>query len=255
VVYQPKVDPVSRRVVGAEALSRWRSANGPIPPDEFIPLAERSGLIMPLTRHVLDAALSSCAAWHRAGHELSVAVNLSPQTITDPTLTSAVLDALTNHGLPPRSLTLEITETGIMEDPIHSLSILESIRALGVQLSVDDFGTGHSSLGRLADLPVQEMKIDKGFVTDLITDRSRRAVTDASLQLGHALGLHVVAEGVETEAEFEYLRRLGCDSVQGYYISRPLPADNFLSWLSTWHRTTASLTSAALAEVPPAAVH
>jgi diguanylate cyclase (GGDEF)-like protein len=254
VVYQPKVDPVSRRVVGAEALSRWRSANGPVPPDEFIPLAERSGLIMPLTRHVLDTALASCAAWRLAGHELSVAVNLSPQTITDPTLTTAVLGALTKHGVPPRSLTLEITETGIMEDPIHSLSILESIRALGVKLSVDDFGTGHSSLGRLADLPVQEMKIDKGFVMGLMTDRSRQAVTDASLQLGHALGLHVVAEGVETGAEFEYLSRLGCDSVQGYYISRPLPADQFLSWLTTWHHTPVPSTSGALADVPPATV-
>lgn len=169
-------------------------------------------------------------------------------------MTSAVLGALAKHRVPPRFLTLEITETGVMEDPIHSLSILTSIRALGVTLSVDDFGTGHSSLGRLAGLPVQELKIDKGFVTDLMTDRSGQAVTDASLHLGHALGLHVVAEGVETEAEFEYLRRLGCDSVQGYYIARPLSADQFLSWLTTWHRAPAPLTPAALAEIPPATV-
>jgi diguanylate cyclase (GGDEF)-like protein len=238
VVYQPKVDPVSGRVLGAEALSRWRSADGPVSPDEFIPLAERSGLILPLTRHVLDTALASCADWRRTGHELSVAVNLSPQTIADPALIGEVQGALAAHGVPAGALTLEITETGVMEDPTHSLSILESLRALGVKLSVDDFGTGHSSLGRLADLPVQEMKIDKGFIRDLTTNRSRRAVTDASLHLGHALGLHVVAEGAETQAEFEYLRRLGCDSVQGYYISRPLPAGQFMTWLDNWDRAS-----------------
>jgi diguanylate cyclase (GGDEF)-like protein len=234
VVYQPKVDPVSGRAIGAEALSRWRSADGPVSPDEFIPLAERSGLILPLTRHVLNTALASCADWRRAGHDLSVAVNLSPQTITDQALIGEVKQALATHGVPAGALTLEITETGVMEDPTHSLDILESLRALGVRLSVDDFGTGHSSLGRLADLPVQEMKIDKGFVRDLTTNRSRQAVTDASLHLGHALGLHVVAEGAETKAEFEHLRRLGCDSVQGYYICRPLPASQFLTWLDTW---------------------
>ncbi|MEV6844635.1 EAL domain-containing protein [Actinoplanes sp. NPDC051411] len=248
VVYQPKVEPASGRVLGAEALSRWRSADGPVPPDEFIPLAERSGLILPLTRHVLNTALAACADWRRAGHDLSVAVNLSPQTIADQALIGEVRRALAAHGVPAEALTLEITETGVMEDPTRSLNILESLRALGVRLSVDDFGTGHSSLGRLADLPVQEMKIDKGFVQDLTTNRSRQAVTDASLHLGHALGLHVVAEGAETQAEFEHLRRLGCDSVQGYYISRPLPADQFLTWLETWHRTMAPTALLARAE-------
>jgi diguanylate cyclase (GGDEF)-like protein len=248
VVYQPKVDPVSGRVLGAEALSRWLSSDGPVSPDEFIPLAERSGLILPLTRHVLNAALASCADWRRAGHELSVAVNLSPQTITDRTLIGEVQQALAANDVPAAALTLEITETGVMEDPTHSSTILESLRALGVRLSVDDFGTGHSSLDRLADLPVQEMKIDKSFVRDLTTNRSRQAVTDASLQLGHALGLHVVAEGAETQAEFEYLRRLGCDSVQGYHISRPLPAGQFLTWIDTWNRALAPTVPMALAE-------
>jgi len=239
---------VSGRVLGAEALSRWRSTDGPVPPDEFIPLAEQSGLILSLTRHVLNTALASCAEWRRAGHELSVAVNLSAQTITDQALIGEVRQALAAHGVPADALTLEITETGVMEDPTHSLTILESLRALGVRLSVDDFGTGHSSLGRLADLPVQEMKIDKGFVRELTTNRSRQAVTDASLHLGHALGLHVVAEGAETQAEFEHLRRLGCDSVQGYYISRPLPEGQFLTWLNTWNRALAPIVPMALAE-------
>jgi diguanylate cyclase (GGDEF)-like protein len=248
VVYQPKVDPASGRVLGAEALSRWQSAHGPVSPEEFIPLAERSGLILPLTRHVLHTALASCADWRRAGHELSVAVNLSPQTITDRTLVDEVRQALAVHGVPAAALTLEITENGIMEDPTHSSSVLHSLRALGVTLSVDDFGTGHSSLGRLAGLPVQEMKIDKGFVRDLPTNRSGQAVTDASLRLGHALGLHVVAEGAETKAEFEHLRRLGCDSVQGYYIARPLAAGQFRTWLNDWHPGPAPTVPMALAE-------
>jgi diguanylate cyclase (GGDEF)-like protein len=248
VVYQPKVDPASGRVLGAEALSRWQSAEGPVSPEEFIPLAERSGLILPLTRHVLHTALASCAEWRRAGHELSVAVNLSPQSITDRTLVDEVRQALAAYGVPAAALTLEITENGIMEDPTHSLSVLQALRALGVTLSVDDFGTGHSSLGRLAGLPVQEMKIDKGFVRDLPTNRSGQAVTDASLRLGHALGLHVVAEGAETEAEFEHLRRLGCDSVQGYYISRPLAADQFRTWLNDWRGRPAPTVPMALAE-------
>jgi EAL domain-containing protein (putative c-di-GMP-specific phosphodiesterase class I) len=240
VVYQPKVDPVTRQVLGAEALSRWRNHGTAVTPDEFIPLAEQSGLILSLTRHVLDTAVGSCAAWRREGHQLSVAVNLSPQVMSNQTLVSDLRRTLARHGVPAEALTLEITESGVMADPANSLKTLESLRALGVQLSIDDFGTGHSSLGRLAEFPVHEMKIDKSLIQGLTTNRSREALTQASLYLGQALGLHVVAEGVETEAEFEHLRRLGCDSVQGYYVSRPLPADQFLQWLDTWQGTTAS---------------
>jgi diguanylate cyclase (GGDEF)-like protein len=231
VVYQPKVDPRSGRVLGAEALTRWQHVDGPVSPDDFIPLAERSGLIRPLTRHVLHTALASCAAWRRAGQQISVAVNLSPHILADETLVDEVRQALHEHGLPAAALTLEITENGIMDDPTHSHRTLESLHALGVKLSIDDFGTGHSSLGRLAELPIQEMKIDKSFVRHLGVNPSRRAVTDASLRLGRALDLIVVAEGVEDHAEFEYLRRQGCDAVQGYYVSRPLPAAEFLTWL------------------------
>jgi diguanylate cyclase (GGDEF)-like protein len=231
VVYQPKVDPVSGRVLGAEALARWSHVDGPVPPDEFIPLAERSGLIRPLTRHVLDTALAACSAWRRTGHHISVAVNLSPHIVADQTLTDEVRQALEAHDLPASALILEITENGIMDHPTHSRRTLASLHALGVNLSIDDFGTGHSSLGRLAELPIQEMKIDKSFVRHLSTEPSRRAVTDASLQLGRALNLTVVAEGVEDRTEFEYLRNHGCDAIQGYYISRPLPAAEFQTWL------------------------
>ncbi|MGX6601301.1 FAD-dependent oxidoreductase [Micromonosporaceae bacterium Da 78-11] len=183
----------------------------------------------------------------RAGHDLSVAVNLSPQVIVNPSLVGDVRRALARHAVPAEALTLEITETGIMADPGHSLAILEALRTLGVKLSIDDFGTGHSSLGRLAELPVHEMKIDKSLVQSLTTDRSREALTDASLYLGRALGLHVVAEGVETEAEFEHLRRLGCDSVQGNYVARPLAAEQFLTWLDAWSDSSAPPVAAAAA--------
>jgi diguanylate cyclase (GGDEF)-like protein len=232
VVYQPKIDPTSGRVLGAEALSRWFRADGPVSPDEFIPLAERSGLIRPLTRHVLDTALAACASWRRDGHDMSVAVNLSPQMIAERGLAEDVREALARHNLPARALTLEITETGVMADPTNSLATLDALHGLGVALSVDDFGTGHSSLGRLAELPVQEVKIDKGFVRDLTVTVVRRAVVDATLHLGRALDLLVVAEGVETAEEYEYLRASGCGAVQGYYISRPLPSADFTAWLA-----------------------
>jgi diguanylate cyclase (GGDEF)-like protein len=232
VVYQPKVDPRSGRVLGAEALARWHHVDGPVVPDEFIPLAERSGLIRPLTRHVLHTALASCAAWRRAGHDISVAVNLSPHILADETLTHDVRQALRQHGVPAGALTLEITEDGIMDDPTHSHTTLAALHALGVKLSIDDFGTGHSSLARLAELPIHEMKIDKSFIRHLMVEPSRRAVTDVSLQLGRALGLIVVAEGVEDRDEFEYLRQQGCDAIQGYYIARPLSAADFMTWLT-----------------------
>ena len=232
VHYQPKVDPSTGRVIGAEALSRWYRDDGPVPPDEFIPLAERSGLIRPLTRHVLNTALAACASWRRDGHDMTVAINLSPQMIADHGLAEDVRETLLDHGLPPSALTLEITESSIMADPTHSQANLDALHAMGVKLSIDDFGTGHSSLGRLAELPIHEVKIDKGFVRGLTEQAGQRAVTDATLHLGRALNLLVVAEGVETRAEFDYLRAAGCGAVQGYYISRPLPGAQFSTWLA-----------------------
>jgi diguanylate cyclase (GGDEF)-like protein len=234
VVFQPKVAPGSGRVLGAEALSRWRRGGELVPPDEFIPLAERSDLIRPLTVHVLDVALAACARWRGAGHDLSVAVNLSPNLLADPALVEEVGRALRRHGLPTGALILEITENGVMADPAGSRSTLTALHALGVRLSIDDFGTGHSSLGRLAELPIDEVKIDKGFVQGMAGNPGMRAVTDAAVQLGHALDLTVVAEGVEREAELEYLHRRGCDAVQGFHIARPMPADDFAPWLDGW---------------------
>ncbi len=231
IAYQPKVDTRTGRVVGAEALSRWPHPGGPVPPDRFIPLAERCGLIRPLTLSVLETALTARARWRRAGHDLCVAVNISPHSLTDPDLTDQVAALLAKTGVPAEALILEITENGVMADPTRSIEALHALRSLGVKLSIDDFGTGHSSLGRLAELPIQEIKIDKSFVSGLTHDRTRRAVTDAAIQLAHTLDLTVVAEGVEQPAEHRYLLHQGCDMIQGYYTSRPLPPDQMFAWL------------------------
>jgi EAL domain-containing protein (putative c-di-GMP-specific phosphodiesterase class I) len=232
VFFQPKVDPVAGGVIGAEALARWRHPHhGLIPPDQFIPLAEHSGLIRPLTLHVLELALRQRAAWRQGGRDLNIAVNLSPNTLLDETLPEAVVRLLSHTGTPPAALTLEITESSLMADPDRSLATLNRLHALGVKISIDDFGTGYSSLGRLRDLPIHEVKIDKSFVQRAALDHRDRAVVRSTVQLGHALDLHVVAEGVEDEETYKFLFQEGCDIVQGYYLSEPLPGDEFTAWL------------------------
>jgi diguanylate cyclase (GGDEF)-like protein len=250
VVFQPQVDPTTGATIGAEALARWQHpAQGFVAPDVFIPLAEHSGLIRPLTLHVLDTALGNCAAWRRAGHDLQVAVNLSPNTLLDDTLPDLILRLLAEHRLPGSALTLEITESTLMADPEGSLATLNRVHALGIKISIDDFGTGYSSLGRLRELPIHEVKIDKSFVQNAAHDRRDRALVRSTVELGHALDLHVVAEGVEDEDTYAFLALEGCDIVQGYHISKPLPADQFTSWL---HSTTTKRTAtAAVIEIPP----
>ncbi|GIE35387.1 hypothetical protein Ait01nite_084320 [Actinoplanes italicus] len=240
VVFQPKVDPATGTVVGAEALSRWEHPeHGFIAPDLFVPLAEHSGLIRPLTLHVLEIALRNCAVWRRTGHDLHVAVNLSPNTLSDDTLPEVITRLLAENGVPASALTLEITEGTLMADPDGGLVTLERLRRLGIKISIDDFGTGYSSLGRLRDLPIDEVKIDKSFVQKAAHDHHDQAFTRSIVQLGHALGLQVVAEGVEDEATYRHLAAIGCDVVQGYHVSRPLPVDEFTAWLRTTpaHRT------------------
>jgi len=235
LAFQPKVDPCTGRVIGAEALTRWHHpTRGMIPPDQFIPLAEHSGLIRPLTLHVLELALRRRSAWARAGHDLTVAVNLSPNSLLDAGLPETVARLLAQTGNPPHALTLEITESTILADPAGSLATLERLHALGVKLSIDDFGTGYSSLGRLRELPIHEVKIDKSFVLRSANDHRDRAVVRSAVQLGHALDLTVVAEGVEDSDTYAYLAREGCDAVQGYYLSKPLPPDEFLDWLVSY---------------------
>jgi diguanylate cyclase (GGDEF)-like protein len=244
VVFQPKLDPTTGRVVGAEALTRWRHPeHGAIPPDQFIPLAEHAGLIPELTLHVLRVALATCAAWRADGHALHIAVNLSPSSLLDPDLPATVARLLREAGLPAEALTLEITENSIMANPTESRLTLERLNALGVRLSIDDFGTGYSSLGRLRELPIHEMKIDKSFIQRTSTDARDRAVVRSAIQLGHALHLHVVAEGVEDSETYAHLTREGCNTIQGYLISRPLTPEQFTTWLEsrTAGRAVASL--------------
>ncbi len=232
--YQPQVDLVSGRVSGVEALLRWpHPERGFIPPDQFIPLAEQTGLIAPLTTWVLATALRQTQAWQTAGLDLDVSVNLSARTLHDPTLLALVTDLLDRYTVAPAQLTLEITESALMVDPAHALVTLTRLTELGVRIAIDDFGKGYSSLDYLKRLPVDEVKIDKSFVLGLgdTADVTDAAIVRAVVAIAHALDLRVVAEGVETPAAWERLRALGCTLAQGYYLTRPLPAPELEQWL------------------------
>lgn len=231
VYFQPLVAVASGRVTGAEALLRWRRPDGVfIPPDSFLPAVERSDLIGPLTDFVLDRALAAASGWHRSGRWIGVSVNLATANLAEADLPGRVLTALRRHDVHPQHLTLEITETATIQDGRMATHVLRGLRDLGVELSIDDFGTGHSSLIRLAHFPVSELKIDRAFVTDMHC--ADRPIVATAIQLAKTLGLRVVAEGVEDQRTLDALCELGCDIAQGYYISRPLPAVDLASWLS-----------------------
>ncbi len=229
---QPQTRLGSGEVSGVEALARWRHPTlGDIPPDEFIPVAERSGLIGPLTTRVLDATLAGWAQWRAAGHDLGIAVNLSARSLHDPDLVEEVGRLLRRHGVPASRLTLEVTESAVMADPTRAVALLHQLRDLGVRLSVDDFGTGYSSLSYLKRLPVHEVKIDRSFVTSLGSDAEDLPIVRAIVDLGRHMGLEVVAEGVEDASTMELLDSIGCDLAQGWHLGRPMPLDGLLPWL------------------------
>ncbi|GGN09374.1 hypothetical protein GCM10011609_56380 [Lentzea pudingi] len=230
--YQPKADLRTGTVCGAEVLCRWQHPRlGLLGPDRFIPAAEETGLIEPLTRYVLDHALAQCHTWHLTGWDVPISVNVGAQCLQDRTFPEQVAAALHRHGRPPDVLTLEITESAIIADPLRATDVLTRLRELGVRLSIDDFGTGYSSIAYLRTMPVHEMKIDRSFTTNMRSDSSSGAITRSLLGLAHNLELEVVAEGVEDEETWTALAALGCDIVQGYCLSRPLPADEFAVWL------------------------
>ncbi len=234
VYYQPKVRLADEVVVGAEALVRWiHPEHGFMSPDAFVAIAERTGLIGGLTRLVARAAIMQCKEWSDAGYDLSIAVNLSAVSLLDASTPDLFGELLEESGLDPRKLTLEITETTIME-PARSIAAIERLAGLGVQLSIDDFGTGYSSLTHLQRLPVQEIKVDRSFVMTMGANESDAAIVKSIVDLGHNLGLRVVAEGVEDRVSWDLLARQGCDIAQGYYMSRAIPADAFNDWLRTW---------------------
>jgi diguanylate cyclase (GGDEF)-like protein/PAS domain S-box-containing protein len=222
--YQPEVDLRSGAFTRLEALVRWvHPVHGLLPPDEFIPLAERTGLIGPLTSWVLNEALSRCRSWTDQGLSLGVAVNLSGRLLQDPGLVELVAEALHRWRLDPACLTLELTESSIMSDPDQAMNVLERFRALTVRLSIDDFGTGYSSLSHLRLLPVDEIKIDKSFVLGMLRNPADDAIVHSTIQLCHNLGRRVVAEGVEDLETCDRLRELECDFVQGFFLARPMP--------------------------------
>jgi diguanylate cyclase (GGDEF)-like protein len=234
---QPQVSLATGTVTCVEALTRWeRPGHGLVPPDEFIPLAERTGLIRPLTDVVLEQAIAACAGWQTVAPEVGVAVNLSARSLRGDGLDEQVDRLLRRYHLPAHLLTLEITESTVMADPASTLGLLHRLRMLGVRLSIDDFGTGYSSLSYLRRLPVQEVKVDRSFVQRMHVESDDTAIVRSIVELARTLGLKVVAEGVEESATYDVLESLGCDLAQGYLISRPLPVSEFRSWIvdSPW---------------------
>lgn len=229
--YQPKFDAVSGIPVGAEALLRWQHPQqGLLLPATFIELAEKTGLIIPIGEWVLNEACRQMRLWYAQGYEdWRIAVNLSALQFCHAGLVKSVATALDRHQLPANSLTLEITETTAMSDADASMTVLQQLSDMGVDLSIDDFGTGYSSLMYLKRLPANELKIDRGFVRDLEHDGDDAAIVSAIVALGHALGLRIVAEGVETDVQQDFLTRLGCNSLQGFLLGHPLPADQFIA--------------------------
>ena len=241
--YQPKVDMATGRVIGVEALVRWpHEHEGLIPPDEFVPIAERTGLIGPMTEFVLRTALEQCKEWQQAGHVLSVAVNLSARSLLDSDLVGDIARALSESGVDPSKLVLEITETSVMSDAEYAMRVLNRLSSMGVTLAIDDFGTGYSSLSYLKRLPVDEVKIDKSFVLNMHDDENDAVIVRSIIDLGRNLGLRVVAEGVETTNAWDALREMGCDIAQGYFVSQPLPAAQLTAWLESVERTLVGAT-------------
>jgi diguanylate cyclase (GGDEF)-like protein len=230
--FQPKLTLFTQRIDTVECLIRWiHPIHGLIYPDEFIPLAEQTGTIRYLTEWVLNAALHQVKQWQINGYDISIAVNISAMDLTDLTLPDLVGKLLRKYELDTRVLSLEVTESAIMEDPTNALQALQALRAMGITLSIDDFGTGYSSMTQLKGMPVHEMKIDKAFVLELASSADDRIMVKALVDLAKNLGLQTVAEGVEDLASLAYLSQIGCTRVQGYYLSKALPIKDFNPWL------------------------
>jgi EAL domain-containing protein (putative c-di-GMP-specific phosphodiesterase class I) len=235
VYHQPKADLRTGVIVGTEALVRWNHPDhGLMPPAEFIPIAEHSGLIGALTRHVLEVAMVQCREWLEAGISLGVAANLPVRSLLDAGLPAEIRRVLDYAGVGAEHLTLEITEGSLIMDPPRAIAVLQRLADLGVKLSIDDFGTGYSSLSYLKRLPVSELKIDRCFVSSMTSDPHDAAIVRSTADLGHNLGLSVVAEGVEDWKTWQQLIESNVDVAQGYLLSRPLPAADFLTWLRLW---------------------
>jgi EAL domain-containing protein (putative c-di-GMP-specific phosphodiesterase class I) len=237
VAYQPKVDCRTSAIVGYEALARWQHpVAGAIRPTRFIAFAEAHGFIDVLTTQIFEQALTWAAGTLR-DTSISLSVNLSVLSLSDLTVADRLATTCTASGVDPARVVIELTETSAMDDPVTALDILTRLRMKGFQLALDDFGTGYSSLVQLARLPFSEIKIDQSFVLALRRSRESRTIVNATIQLGHSLGLRVTAEGVEDQASFEILGDLGCDLAQGYYIARPMAPAEIAAWRQAWLAT------------------
>jgi diguanylate cyclase len=231
--YQPKLDVATGEVVGAEALVRWdHPERGAIPPDGFIPIVEEHGRARDLTLHVLDRALADALRWRAWGHDLTIAVNVSATLLLDESFVETLRRRLEDNPLPADRLTIEVTETAAMDDPERAISALESWRALGLNISIDDYGTGQSSLGYLQKLPATELKIDMSFVRTLVSDRRNAIMVRSTIAMAHELGMKVVAEGVEDGDCLALLAEMRCDTAQGWHIGRPMKAEALEAFLT-----------------------
>lgn len=230
--FQPKVELKSGRIAGAEALVRWQHPEkGTLAPIHFIPVAEKTGLIIPLTRWVLKDAIRHIAAWRSVGHLIPISVNIPAELLNDLDFPQMVMDFLDRHAVAGELLCLEFTETGAMQDIVTAVDVLARLRIKGLSLSIDDFGTGYSSLAKLHRMPFNEVKIDRAFVWDLDVNQDSRIIAETIVRMAHSLRMSVTAEGVETQSVWGLLAEAGCDLAQGYFISRPLAANAFLDWV------------------------
>jgi EAL domain-containing protein (putative c-di-GMP-specific phosphodiesterase class I) len=248
LAYQPQISAADGVVWGFEALVRWRRGAELVAPDAFLPVIECSALMTKLSDRVVELAVEQLAIWRAAGHALRVSVNLSARDLDDEALAERISAALARHGVPPSQLTLEVTETAISPDVVRAKRVMDAVQALGVEISVDDFGTGHASISRLYRLSITEVKIDQSFVAR--TDERTRRYLTAMVRFAQSLGLRVVAEGVEDEPTLAYLRELGCELAQGYHIAKPMPADQVLGWLGSRRPGLASVDKLRVRRLP-----
>src|SRR5690554_2842690 len=228
---QPKLDCKTGRISSMEALIRWPGRAHPVPADEIILLAEQTGLIKPLTRWVLEQSLQLRSRFLEHGYQLDLSVNISPNNLREqdfPLFVKRLTSANTQH---QGTITFEVTETSMMQDPVNALKALNSLASAGIPISIDDFGSGYSSLSYIKQLPASEIKIDRSLITDLATGTQDQVIVQTTITMCHSLGYEVVAEGVEDEATAEILRRMGCDMIQGFLLTPPLPFDEALDWL------------------------
>jgi len=234
VYYQPKVNLITGEIDGAEALLRWNhEERGFIPPDEFIPLAEQTGLIQPLTYWVMEQAAKQCAIWKKNGHFLSVSVNVSVNCIHDTLLPEKIIDIIDKYNLAASQIIIELTENVFMKDPVVCKKVLKKTDDKGIEISIDDFGTGYSSLSYLKQLPIKEIKIDRSFVLEMLADDNDAVIVQTTTDLAHNLGMRVVAEGVESLDIIKRLQAMGCDLAQGYYYSRPVNSSDFIAFIES----------------------